>query len=222
MGMSAMANLRQDIRRWGANKALYVRTMRRLEKYLRFRLFVIHTRTLDPNAPRDAIPSGCEARVLDSEELLHFSHDPALGLSSDFVAKAAARRDVCFGYLEQGMLVAYTWVGTQSTPAEEGLWVRFGERYSYGYKALTLASHRGRHLQECLVHLTDRWQTARGLLYNIDYIHTLNLPSIVANRRYGNRPLGYAGYLMWFGRKIPFRTPAVAARGFGFFVPKDG
>jgi hypothetical protein len=221
MPMMAIENLRQDMRRWGATKALYVRGMRRLEKYLRFRLFVIHSRPLDPSAPQDAVPPGCEARVVDQYELMQFSHEPALGLSKDFIEKSAARGDVCFGYLERGMLVAYTWVGTQPTPAEGGLWVRFGERHSYGYKALTLASHRGRHLQECLVHLTDRWQTARGLLYNIDYIDTMNLASIVANRRYGNRPIGYAGYWMWFGRKIPFRTPGVAARGFEFFVPRD-
>ncbi len=217
--MAPLDNLLQDTRRWGLTRSLYVRVMRLLEKVFRFRLFVIHTRPLDPNAPQDVIRIDCSARVIDEKELVQFSQSPELGLSEDFIAKASARGDVCFGYLERNALVAYTWVGTKPTPAEGGLWVQFGEGYSYGYKALTLPSHRGLHLQETLVHLTDRWQTSRGLRYNIDYIHTLNLPSIAANRRYGNRPIGYAGYIVWFGRTLPFRSCGVKARRFRFFVP---
>jgi hypothetical protein len=212
-------NFREDVRRWGLTKSLYLRVMRRLEKYLGFRLFVIHSRPLDPNAPQDVIPDDCSARVLEEQELVQFSRNPDLGLSEDFVAKASARGDVCFGYLERGSLVSYVWVGSKPTPAEVGLWVQFGEGHSYGYKALTLPSHRGRHLQECLTHLSDRWLTSHGYRYNIDYIHTLNLPSIVADRRYGNRPIGYAGYVRWFGRTLAFRTPGVKARGFRFFIP---
>lgn len=219
--MNPLDALRQDVSRWGLTKSLYIRVMRRLENHLRFRLFVIHTRPLDPNAPQDPLPADCSARVLDQKDLVRFSRNPDLGLSEAFIAKAWARGDACFGYLEHNELVAYTWVGTKPTPAEGGLWVRFNEGHSYGYKALTLPSHRGRHLQEPLIHLTDRWQTSRGLLYNIDYIRTVNLASIVANRRYGNRPIGYAGYLMWFGRTLPFRSPGVKARGFQFFVPNE-
>ncbi len=212
-------NLRDDVRRWGIVKSVYVRVMRLAETCLRFRLFVVHARELNPAAPEDDLPPGCVARVMLESELIEFSRDPMLGLSADSIRRAIARGDVCFGYLERGKLVSYTWVATQPTPAEAGLWVRFGDGHSYGYKALTLPSHRGRHLLECLVHLTDRWQTSHGCRYNIDYIHTGNLPSIVADRRYGNRPIGYAGYVRGFRRVIPFRTRGAKARGFEFFVP---
>lgn len=210
---------RTDVARWGLTKSIYMRVMRRLERLLRFRLFVIHARLLDPNAPHDVIPADCSVRALEQEEIEQFARNPELGMTSDFVSNACARGDLCFGYLERGVLVAYVWIGLQSTSAEDGMWVEFGPGHSYGYKALTLASHRGRHLQERLVHLSDRTLTSRGYLYNIDYIHTLNFPSIVADRRYGNRPIGYAGYLNWFGRTIPFRTPGVKARGFRFTHP---
>lgn len=212
-------NLRQDIRRWGLTKSLYLRVMRRLEKYLSFRLFVVSTRAFDPSAPHDVIPDDCAVRVLREQELVQLSRNPELDLSQDFIAKASARGDICFGYLERGALVSYCWAGHKPTPAEAGLWVRFGEGHSYGYKALTLASHRGRHLQECLMHLADRWLTSHGYRYNINYIHGLNLPSIVANRRYGDQPIGYVGYVRWFGRTFPFRSPGVKAGGFGFFIP---
>ena len=212
-------NLRADIRRWGVVKSVYLRVMRRAEKFLRFRLFVVHARALDPDAPEDELPPGCSTRLILEPELIEFSRDPMLSLSPDSIRKAIARGDLCFGYLERGKLVSYTWIATKPTPAEAGLWVRFSDGHSYGYKGLTLPSHRGRHLPECLVHLTDRWQTAHGCRYNIDYIHTLNLPSIAADRRYGNRPIGYAGYVRGFRRVIPFRSRGAKARGFEFFVP---
>lgn len=212
-------NVREDIRRWGLTKTLYMRVMWRLEKYLGFRLFVVHSRVLNANAPEVDVPDGSSARMLERDELVAFSRDPSLGFSESFVAQAYARGDVCFGYLDGGTLVAYTWIGTQPMPTAPGLWVRFGDGYSYSYKALTLPSHRGRHLQECLVHRSERWRMAQGSRYNIGYIDTTNFASIVADRRYGNRAVGYAGYCSWFGRAIPFRSPGVKACGFGFFSP---
>ncbi len=211
--------LREDMQRWGLIKALYVRVMWRLQNYLGFRLFVVQSRVLDSNVPDDDIPEGSSARLLEEDELAEFCRDQSLGLSESLVAKACARGDVCFGYLERGSLVSYKWIATRSTSAEAGLWVHFANGYSYSYKALTVPSHRGRHLQECVVHVSDRWRTSQGLRYNIGYIDTRNLASIAADRRYGNRPVGYAGYINWFGRVVPFRTPGAKACGFGFFSP---
>jgi len=214
------SNLREDIRRWGLIKALYLRAMRRVEKRLGFRLFVIHTRRLDPNTREEETPTGCSARLLTVDELIKFALDPALDLDSDAVAGAYARGDVCFGYLEQDTLVAYTWKSTVPTRAEDGLWVRFGEGYSYGYKAFTLPSHRGRHLQEHLIHASEHWRMSHGSRYNIGYIDLLNLSSIAADRRYGNRAIGYAGYIKWFGLTFPFRSRGVKSSGFQFFIPE--
>lgn len=215
-------NFRQDVHRWGLLKSSYVRIMRRLQRWLGFRLFVVHTRPLDPDPLQLALSAGCSVRILSEAELIEFSVDSALGLASDSIRRDNARGNLCFGYLEQAALVSYTWVATKATPAEGGLWIRFSEGYRYSYRALTVPSHRGRRLQLHIVHASDRWQAARGCRYNIDYIDTLNLPSIAADRRYGNRPVGYAGYAKWFGRMRLFRSPGVKAIGFEFFVPSPG
>lgn len=211
-----ITGFRADVSRWGLRKSVYKRAMQQLERLLHFRLFVINARPLDPNAPQDAIPEDCSARALHPQEAVRFACNPALEMSIDFINSACARGDLCFGYVEHAALVAYVWIGVHSAPAEDGLWVEFGAGHSYAYKALTLASHRGRHLQECLTHVSDRSLTSRGYLFNIDYIHTLNFPSIAADRRYGNRPIGYAGYVRWFGCTIPFRTPGLKAHSFRF------
>ena len=171
---------RQDARRWGVAKSVLLRTMRRLERFLAFRLFIVHSRELNPNASQVDVPTGCAARLMTEQELIAFSCDPALGLAKVSIRKATGRGDVCFGYLENDALVAYVWIGTQPTPAEDGLWARFGEGYAYGYKALTLPTHRGRHLQETLIRQAERWRTSHGHRYHIGYVHVLNLASTTA------------------------------------------
>ncbi len=213
--------IREDIQRSGIIKALYIRAMWRLQKYLGFRLFVVHARELNADVPDHEMPQGCSIRMLEEAELVEFCRDPALGLSESSVRQACARGAVCFGYLDQGSLVAYKWMATGPTPAEAdaGLWVRVGDGYSYSFKALTAPSHRGRHLRKVLIDFCEHWRTSQGWRYSIGYVDTRNLASIAAGRRSNNRPVGYVGYVNWFGRVVPFRTPGAKAVGFSFFLP---
>ena len=99
---------------------------------------------------------------------------------------------------------------------EAGLNVRVGREYIYGYKTFTLPSHRGRRLQQAIIYECDRWLTAHGYRYNIDYIRTHNFASIRADRRYGNALVGYAGYVRWLGRTWAFRSTGARRAGFRF------
>lgn len=164
--------IREDIQRWGVIKALYVRVMWRLQEYLGFRLFVVHARELNADVPDHDMPEGCSIRMLEEKELVEFCRDPSLGLTESSVAKACARGAVCFGYLDQGSLVAYKWIATGPTPAEAGLWVRFSDGYSYSFKAFTAPSHRGRHLRECLIDFCEHWRLSQGWRHSIGYIDT--------------------------------------------------
>ena len=197
-----------------------MRVARCLERYAGIHLFVVHTRPLNAEIGEPVVPAGCSVRLMAEDELIESAaRNPELGLQAESIVDALARGDICVGYIDQGALVSYTWIGMAAMPMEAGLWIRFGEGYSYGYKALTLPSHRGRHLQESLIHVSDPWLTAHGYRYNMDYIRTDNFASIVADRRYGNRPVGYAGYVKCRGRTWPFHSPGVKARGFRIYAP---
>ena len=211
--------LRKDIGRWGIARAMYARVMPRLEALLSFRIFVIHTRVLNTDAPLDTLPAGCSIGLIGQQELLAFADDADLDLSSAFVMSACARGDLCFGYVERGKLVAYVWVGVGRTPAEAGLWVEFATGDAYSYAAFTRSSHRGRRLQQRLANCSDRWLTAHGHFHNIDYIQTHNIASIIADKGHGNHAIGYAGHLRWFGRTYCFHSSGVVARGFRFVLP---
>ena len=207
---------RGTCQRWGFGKAIYLKTMTTLERYAGIHLFVIHSRRLDEDPPVDALPPGDKVCVFEPNDLSRFTQNPQLGLSEEFLRGAQDRGDVCVGYLEGGDLVSYGWLGRSDTPMESGLHIRVGQRYIYGYKTHTLPFHRGRRLLGAVLHECDRWLTANGYRYNIGYIRTHNFASITADRRAGNRVVGYGGYFSGFGKTRSFRSPGARRAGFQF------
>lgn len=214
-----MATFAENQKRWGLTKALYVAVMDRLAATLGINAFLINARPLNPNPPVTDIPPDDEIRYLRYEELSSVCANADLEMSEAMARSAMNRGDRCIGYFEDGRLVSYFWCGFNATPAEAGLWVRIPKGYAYAYKALTLASHRGRRLQNLLTHESERWLSLNGYRFNIEYIATHNFAQRRASRRYGNRTVGVAGYARICARVFPFRTPSVKRLHFEFFLP---
>src|SRR5215467_8200157 len=95
-----LENLKSDVRRWGLTRVVFIRVMRRIENVFRFRTFVIHARTLNPDVVPDHVPPGSSARLLTAPELLGFARDPTLGMTDESIRVSCDRGDVCFGYVE--------------------------------------------------------------------------------------------------------------------------
>jgi len=210
-------NADSTLHRWGLKKTLYRSLMRLLERYLGLHVFAINARELDPNAPLAELPPGESIRYLEPQDFDEIYRSPKLNISQAMASDALARGDRCIGYFDGSDLVSYFWCATAPTPMEAGLWVRFPAGFSYAYKALTLASHRGRRLQQALTHANDVTLTKAGLTHNIEYIAGYNYPQLTASARYGNRTLGYAGYLARRGRTLLLHSPGVRHSGFKIF-----
>jgi hypothetical protein len=45
------------------------------------------------------------------------------------------------------------------------------------------------------------------------------MSSLATGKYKGNEAIGYAGYLKWFGRCLPYRTSRVKRTGFELFDP---
>jgi hypothetical protein len=65
--------------------------------------------------------------------------------------------------------------------------------------------------------LADAYLLRRGYTFEVGYMEIDNFASIGVANFLGRRRIGYAGYMKWFGRSIPFRTPAVKKIGAEFF-----
>jgi GNAT superfamily N-acetyltransferase len=156
-------------------------------------------------------------RIVPPEELLKAAGDPDLDLDPAFVRDALARGDMAFGAFESDRLVGYTWRTFTAAPDRDGLWARVGHPYQYSYKAFTRPSHRRKRIHVAITAFADACLLRRGYAFEVGYMEIDNFASIGVADFLGRRKIGYAGYVKWFGRSVPFRTPAVKKIGAELF-----
>ena len=193
--------------------------LRHLLMLLGIRIYAVRSHVLGRSPAPPELPAHLRVGIVDSATLLRAAEDPELGLSHDFVKFALARGDVAFGAMHGDRLVAYTWRTFTEAPHEHGLWVRVRPPYRYGYKAFTHPSYRGLHLNAAISLSSDAYFLERGYTHHVGFVDIWNRASLATGKYKGNSVIGFAGYLRWFGRYVPFRTPGVKRTGFEFFAP---
>src|SRR6267154_4647734 len=78
-------NLREDVRRWGWVRSLFIRVVSALRRYIGLHIYRINVRPLATHSPERYLPSGITVRIVTPEELFRAANDPELDLSLDFV-----------------------------------------------------------------------------------------------------------------------------------------
>ena len=220
-----LARLRADAQRWGWTRVVLARLAQSLRDRAGIHFYGVNLRPLDARPPAPALPPGIRVCRVPAETLLRAAEDPELDLDRGFMREALARGDLCFGALEGGRLVSYAWRSLGTAPARDGMWVRIAPPFHYAYKAFTLPAWRGRHLHIAVSLASDEHFRASGRGAEVGFNEITNYAIRAAADYLGRRRIGYAGYLKWFGRRIPFRTRAVEKIGFEFFEPgrkRDG
>lgn len=215
------ADIKVDAGRWGWMRTISVRIMRRLFAFLRISVYVVRgTRVVeDPHYVHKL--AQIHFRELSHREILEAAKIPALKLGRDFVIEAIDRGDLAYGAFYKKELVSLIWRTLTEAPHIDGLSVRVNRPYSYAYKAFTLPSYRGKHLSPSLILYSDRELLKRKYTHRAGFVDVCNIASMEAGKYAGSRLLGFAGYAKWFGRIIPFSTPAVKKIGFEFFLKKN-
>lgn len=207
-------NLLADIHQWGWKRSALARVMSMLRRYACLRVYRVNARPLSAGRSREPrLPDGIAVRIVAPDELFGAAGDPELDLDRDFVRDALARGDLAFGALEGDRLVGYTWRTFSAAPDRDGLWVRVSRPYQYSYKAFTRPSHRRKRIHVAITFFADAYLLARGYRFEIGYTEISNFSGIGLADFMGRLKIGYAGHVNWFGRCIPFRTPAVRKIG---------
>lgn len=215
------ADLRAEVRRWGWARILFKGAMALLRKYAGLHLYRVNLRFLDRYPPAPILPEGIRVCLVPPEKLSESAEDPELEMDPEFVRAAIARGDLAFGVLKGERLVSYAWRTFSAAPDRDGLWVKVDPPYHYAYKAFTLPAYRGKRLHVAVSLLCDDYFRARGYAGEVGYNEVTNFPIAAAAKYLGRRRIGFAGYLKWFGRRIPFRTPALKKIGFEIFEPRQ-
>jgi hypothetical protein len=210
-------SLPADVRRWGWKRSVFIRVISLLRRYIGLYIYRINVRPLVGQSPEPYFPSGIAVRIVPPEELLKAADDPELDLDLDFVRDALARGDMAFGAFEGDRLVGYTWRTFTAAPDRDGLWARVSHPCQYSYKAFTRPSHRRKRIHVAITFFADAYLLGRGYTFEVGYMEVNNFASIGVADFLGRRRIGYAGYVKWFGRCVPFRTPAVKKIGAELF-----
>ena len=210
-------NLRADAIRWGWSRSFLIRVVSALRRYAGLHIYRINVRPLAARSSEPHLPSGMTVGIVPPQELFKAARDPDLDMDPDFVRDALARGDMAFGAFERGRLVGYTWRTFTAAPDRDGLWARVSHPCQYSYKGFTGRSHRRKRIHVAITAFADTYLLWRGYAFEVGYLEIDNFASIGLADFMGRRKIGYAGYLRWFGRSIPFRTPAVKKIGAELF-----
>jgi hypothetical protein len=216
-----LARLRAEARRWGWARVAIARLATPLRERAGIHFYGVNLRPLDARPPAPALPHAVRVCRVSASTALRAAEDPELDLERAFVREALARGDLCFGALVGERLVSYAWRSLGAAPARDGMWVRVAPPFHYAYKAFTLPAWRGRRLHVAVSLASDEHFRAHGVGAEVGYNELTNYAIGAAADYMGRRRIGYAGYLKWFGRRIPFRTRALEKIGFEFFEPLE-
>lgn len=209
-----LSTAKAEIKHWGLLRFVYDVVMCRLKPWLT--LCAVDLRSLLRNPDTPELAPNREVRVATASELIAASADPVNDLDPDWVKQAHSRGEICVAVFEGDKILSYVWRAFAPSPHEKGLWVHFDPRYVYSFKAFTPPAYRQQRLQHVVIYELDAWLLDRGYRHFISFIETHNYPSLTSGKKRNNRRVGYAGYLILFGRIIPFRTPGAKKHGFAF------
>jgi hypothetical protein len=197
---------------WATVKLFLGRALMALSRS-RLLLFV----TLDRDRPQKlaAPPEGFECRFLTPDEVRRHALDPANDLQAEFVARAEAGMDLCYGALDGDVLAAYGWYALASIEPEHnvGLAVSYPSDQAFMYKGYTRHEYRGLRLHGLCMGLALEDLGSRGVRSLVSVIDWDNFASRRSSARIGYREVGC--FLAFFnGRRclvLPSRT--LAKRG---------
>jgi hypothetical protein len=208
---------RLEVRRWGLTRTIFSHIMRRVSRYLGIHVYVVRGTEMKAEPKYPLIPSNISLRVIPADEVPEVTENPALMLGREFVQGALNRGDLLIGAFDGPRLVSYVWRTFTAAPHTDKLMVMVNKPYCYAYNSFTLPDYRGQRIAPAVHILSDVEMFKRGYSDRAGFVDIANSASLAMGKHMGTAAIGYAGYLEWFGRLIPFRTPAIKSIGFKFF-----
>ena len=215
MGTTRGEALRARITDWGIRRTCYWYVMTFLERVFGLHLHYVYVSGLRSRHPVPAADGYVHRQVPLSELLPYAGGDGELGqeLSREFLRQAIDRGDLCVASYFGDELVGFDFSSSQRVPATSQLDHIIPRGFLYSYKSWTHPDHRGRRLG--IYRIEIQWDQGLHFIYAIE---THNYPSVLrpyrppAERRIR---MGYAGWIEFRGRHIPFVSRRARWIGFG-------
>jgi hypothetical protein len=137
----------------------------------------------------------CDGRYhglfLSESALRTFTTKPEYEISAEFLDRAMARGDGCYGFLDGNTLASYGWYSNRPTETDwPALCVQFDEQYIYMYKGFTHLKYRGKRLHSIGMTRALEFYLAKGYKGILSYVESGNVASLKSCYRMGYRDFG--------------------------------
>jgi len=155
-------------------------------------------------------------RFVSRDELIAATAVPEVAeeMSADFIERATAQGDECYGIFDGRQLVSFGWYSNQPTQISDDLTLCFDRAWMYMYKGYTLRSHRGKRLHGVGMSLALHAYTKRGSRGLISYVRSTNFQSLRSTERMGYQIFGEIYIAHAAKRPLIWATPGCAAYDF--------
>lgn len=150
-----------------------------------------------------------DARFCSREELMTAAHDPEVieEMRPDFVERALARGDECFGIFDGERLASFGWYSSRPTSIQADLYLHFDPSWRYMYKGFTVGAYRGKRLHGIGMSLALREYTGRGFKGLISYVEANNFASLRSTEKMGYKQFGSVYVARVGGKVVSWSTP---------------
>ena len=187
-------------------------------------LVVVNTRSLSHSLLSPNLPNGISIRRATLDDCLLACRDPEMGLQDTFVYWAFEQGAMCHAAFEETnsgsnlntRMVSYAWRTQHHAPHTSNIRVHIGATHSYGFKAFTLPAFRGLGIYPAIAVAECTTCAGEGVTTGISFTDLHNSASLQADRKFGNRILGLAGYIQVGSRVYTFHDAAVKRTEFRF------
>lgn len=205
--------IREDLQRHGLAPTLADVAIRAIKRVLPFTVLRgLYVGVVDPAYLQANGRYRCG--FLDRTALLQYCRHE-YELSEEFLQKALAKGDQCFGILDGDMLASYGWYSNHPTDVAEDLQLYFDRLYMYMYKGFTHSRYRGRRLHAIGMTMALKHYLDHGFKGLVSYVESNNLSSLKSVFRMGYRGFGSIYVVKVFGRYLIHCTRGCRDYGFG-------
>jgi hypothetical protein len=214
--MNPLSRIREIAKSFGRRAALHDLEQRIVNKLLPFQVLKGMIATAD-GIDRTLLDAGAlEARFCTPDELRAAIAVPEIAeeMSGEFVERALAGGDECFGIFDGRDLVSFGWYSNQPTRISDTLTLFFDRAWMYMYKGYTMHSHRGKRLHGIGMSKALDAYTQRGSLGLISYVRSTNFQSLRSTERMGYQIFGEVYIAQPIGRPLIWATPGCAEYDF--------
>ena len=209
-----LPRLIRTFRQSGFRRTLYDLTLRAINRLAFLRILrAVAIATPDPKAleRRPEYSYGFLSRAL----LLSFAVDPQYEMNEEFLRRALAKNDRCYGVVAGDTLASYGWYSTSPTVAlTDDLELQFDPAYVYMYKGFTQERYRGQRLHATGMALALQEYRAEGSKGIVSYVESNNFSSLKSCYRMGYEDFGQVIVLRVAGRYFIAASDGCKERGF--------